>query len=199
VEARGGRLFTVAALVQPSGTTRSAKALPAPFAERAFVFGLGAAHVEPGEARALELGPRRLSIPICYELLAGSELRRRVRAERPDVLVSPANDGWTQGVAAELHATFARLRAVEFRRSVALANTTGPSLLVAPSGRVLARIEPGERGVALADLPIASGRTPYLAFGDAPLLLAGLVALGQSLRAFLKRLASANMSTLVKT
>jgi apolipoprotein N-acyltransferase len=83
------------------------------------------------------LGPA--GVLICNEALFGADARRRVRAGAT-VLVNLSNDSWMNdrkfsGIAFDMSS----LRAVEQRRYLVRASTSGPSGIVDPYGRVTAR------------------------------------------------------------
>jgi apolipoprotein N-acyltransferase len=124
-------------------------------------------------------------------------------AEPPRLLVSVASDAWMDGTrGAALHARLAAMRAVETGAPLVRVSATGLTLVVGADGRVQAALPEQAPGLLLWDVALAPARvrSPYQAWGDGPLWLAALLALAaQPLRAFLKRFASANMSTLVNT
>ena len=91
-----------------------------------------------------------------------------------DVLVNIANDGWLDGgygVASRQHFAMAVFRAVESRRYLVRAATTGISGIVDPFGRVLATVPPGTVGAATGIVAARSELTPYVRLGDAFALL----------------------------
>jgi apolipoprotein N-acyltransferase len=98
---------------------------------------------------------------------------RRV-AEGATVLVNPSNDTWIpEPRFAELQLDIVRLRAVEQRRWLVRASTSGPSALVDPWGRVVVRTGVDERATLAGTIRPREGRTVYARLGDAP-ALAGL-------------------------
>ena len=85
------------------------------------------------------------------------------------LLVNVSNDGWLDpatGVASRQHAAMAVFRAVETRRHLARAATTGISAVVDPYGRVVAALAPDEPGVLHARVDGRTGLTPYARLGD---------------------------------
>ena len=62
----------------------------------------------------------------------------------------------------------AAVRSIEHRRWLLRATSTGISAFVDATGRVLQRIGRNQRGVALADVPMLQGTTPYEVLGDWP-------------------------------
>jgi apolipoprotein N-acyltransferase len=121
----------------------------------------------------------RVGVSICFESAFGAVSRAHVR-QGANLLAVLTSDGWAGRKAAGLqHASFAPLRAVETRRSVARAAATGVSQLIDPYGRPHRALPMFTKGVAVVDLPLRSDLTPFVQLGDWPvglswLLLAGL-------------------------
>ena len=61
----------------------------------------------------------------------------------------------------------ARLRAVEQRRYLVRASTSGPSAIVDPMGRVVAATAPVSRGTITGTIRASAALTPYARLGDA--------------------------------
>src|SRR5262249_2463963 len=112
---------------------------------------------------------------------------KRAVTEGGALLVNLANDGWLDGgfgVGGSQHFAMGVLRAVETRRYLVRASTTGVSAVVDAWGRVLASQPPDGVGVAVAGVAPRHDLTPYVRFGDVFALacaLAVLVALGREL------------------
>jgi apolipoprotein N-acyltransferase len=92
----------------------------------------------------------RLGVMICYEVTSPS-LVRRLAEEGAQVLVNISNDGWLAagGLASPAqHFSMAVIRAVENRRPLVRATTSGISGFVDPTGRP-SRLSVQEQGVLL--------------------------------------------------
>jgi apolipoprotein N-acyltransferase len=96
--------------------------------------------VTPGKAPILHsFQGYRFGSPICYEIIFPRLVRKFVR-QGADFLVTITNDGWYgTSPAPHQHFLIAVFRAVENRRFLLRAATTGISGFVDPFGRVLAR------------------------------------------------------------
>jgi apolipoprotein N-acyltransferase len=133
----------------------------------------------------LAVGDARLAINICYEDVFGDELRAAARAAT--VLVNVSNTAWFgRSLAQAQHLQIAQLRARESGRPMLRATNTGMTAVIDPQGRVMAALPPFTRGALVAEVQGMTGDTPYLRFGDGPLLagcIALLLALGARLRA----------------
>jgi apolipoprotein N-acyltransferase len=111
----------------------------------------------------------RLGVLICYEAIFPELTRDLVRAGA-EVLVNISNDGWLDraglGASAQ-HLSMAVFRAVESRRFLARASSSGISGFVDPLGREFALLGVDQRGVTLGEIEARTGLTFYTRFGDA--------------------------------
>ena len=104
---------------------------------------------------------------ICFEDTFGYLARNFVR-EGAEVLVNVTNDSWSPEPACAIqHQNMAMFRAVENRRSMVRATTSGLTCVIDPNGKTIARLEPFTQGYLMADVPVYTGRTTiYNRFGD---------------------------------
>ena len=94
----------------------------------------------------------KVGVLICFESTFADAARRLVLSGSRFIVIM-TNDSWFGGTAAaEQHRDFAVLRAVETRRFVVRAASTGVSCIITPSGRVIDELGLGERGVIQADI-----------------------------------------------
>lgn len=121
----------------------------------------------PGDSVALlptAIGPA--GVLICNESLFSTDARRRVLAGAT-LLVNLSNDTWMNdrkfsGIAFDMSV----LRAVEQRRFVVRASTSGPSAIIDPLGRVTARSDMFTRDAVTGTVAPVSTLTPYARVGD---------------------------------
>jgi apolipoprotein N-acyltransferase len=119
-----------------------------------------------------------LGLTICHEILF-PELVTASVAGGAALLVNVSNDGWLDGghgVASRQHFAMAVLRAVETRRYLVRAATTGVSGVVDPYGRVVGTLAAGATGTLAVPVAGRTRMTPYVRFGDAFALLCSLSA-----------------------
>lgn len=110
-----------------------------------------------------------VGVSICHEITYPDLIRRTVR-DGAELLVNVSNDGWLDpghGVATRQHLAMAVFRAVETRRYVIRAATTGVSGVIDPYGRILATMPPGSSGVLESSVVPRRKLTPYVRVGDA--------------------------------
>ena len=131
------------------------------------------------DARPLRAGTLALGMLVCFEGIT-PEIARERTILGATVLVSIANDAILVGPGIqEQHFAITRLRAVELRRPLVRASNAGVGAIVSASGRVQARLAPGERGFITADVTPRGVATFYGVWGHhLPALACGLVVVG---------------------
>lgn len=128
---RRGRLLGVQDKIELMPFSES-DPLPGPLA-------LGRDALVPGrDVRLFEVGGLRVGTAICSELM-GPGFARRLVAAGATVLANPSNDYWfTSAAAARQQLAKARFRAIETRRPVVRATSTGYSALIDARGALVA-------------------------------------------------------------
>jgi apolipoprotein N-acyltransferase len=117
--------------------------------------------------RLLAARGARLGAFVCFEAMYPELIRDLVRAGA-EVLVNVSNDAWFgSAAAAQHHLDMATVRAIENRRYLVRAATTGYSAVVDPHGRVLAQSRLGQPVVLSESVRAVEGRSPYQRLGDA--------------------------------
>jgi apolipoprotein N-acyltransferase len=108
----------------------------------------------------------RAGVVICNEAMFPELVRARVR-QGADYLLTLTNDTWLASAQfARMHADMAVWRAVEQRRSLVRASTSGPSAIVDPWGRVQGESAIGTAAVLAGTVTPRSGLTVYGRVGD---------------------------------
>jgi len=170
------RYFNAAYHLAPGGRLAAYdKMRPVPFAEY-WPLGIRAAHADE-DARTFGAGTRsgvftsaagRLGALICYESIFPDLARALVHAGA-EVLVNVSNDGWLDSAglgAGAQHLSITAFRAVETRRFVVRAATSGISGFIDPLGRPFALLAAGTRGVTTAAIAPRRDQTFYARYGD---------------------------------
>ncbi len=130
-------------------------------------------HLSRGTSTApLHLEGYRFATFICYEAI----LPRIVQSSMADhgdgrahAMVNLTNDSWYgAGNEQEQHLMLAAVRAIEHRRWLLRATSTGISAFIDATGRVVQRLARNTQGVAVRDVPMMQGTTPYEVLGDWP-------------------------------
>ena len=125
---------------------------------------------------ATRLGPA--GILVCNEGMLPEVAAQRVR-DGATFLVNPSNDSWLGRERwGAMMFDMISVRAIEQRRYLVRASTSGPSGVVDPWGRVHIRTEPLSRSVAVGWIQPRSGLSVYARVGDAFALGCALAASG---------------------
>lgn len=127
---------------------------------------------------------------ICYESIYGEFVTGYVRKEA-NFLAIITNDAWwdnTQGH--KQHLSYARLRAIETRRSIARSANTGISALINQKGAIIERLSYEEKGTIAGAISINSKKTFYVQYGDFIARISTMIAILIFLYAFAIKRAS---------
>ncbi len=126
----------------------------------------GALDFWPGPGpRTLDLGRHgKVGVQICYEIIFSGQVIDR--ANRPDFIFAPSNDGWFGAWGPpQVHAQ-ARLRAIEEGLPVLRATTTGISAVIDADGIVRSHIPRHVAGRIDGVIPPAHAPTLFAQFGN---------------------------------
>lgn len=108
----------------------------------------------------------RFGSPICYEIIFPNLVRKFVK-RGANFLVTITNDGWYgKSSAPYQHFSMAVLRAVENRRFLLRAATTGISGIIDPYGRILSKSELMTSTYLTGNITPRQGLTFYTRYGD---------------------------------
>lgn len=173
----GPRYYNAAFLLAPDGgvLARYDKQRLLPFAEYFPFASLDFLHRSFGRVREFTPGVPAPPLPtvagaaavaICNESLFPEIVAERVRAGA-DYLINLSNDSWIPDATfSENTFNMVRARAVEQRRFIIRASTSGPSAVVDPFGRVMARGGVLERAVIAGAVRPLAVQTVYARIGD---------------------------------
>lgn len=118
-----------------------------------------------------------LSVVISYEVLFADRVREAVTAGGQIVLVPTNAASYITEDVPAIEVAGARLRALEFGRTVLQSAPTGYSVVVGPDGTVLAQSGLGDPALLRETFPLRTGLTPYARTGDTPVLIGAVLAL----------------------
>lgn len=114
----------------------------------------------------------RAGVLVCNEAMLPEVARARVRAGA-EWLVSPSNDHWIRDERWAMRMLdLVSLRAVETRRYLVRASTSGPSAIIDPRGRRIAQTATFSRDFVSASIRPRHELSVYTRVGDTPWLLA---------------------------
>lgn len=150
---------------------------------RALDIPLGDFNRGPARQPPLAVGDQFLAVDICYEDTFGEEIAATVAPGADgeagaSILVNLSNLAWFgNSWALRQHLWIARMRALETARPVVRATNTGATAVIDARGQILGALEPGRPGVLDAEVQGAQGLTPYVRWGNAPILIWTLLGL----------------------
>ena len=131
----------------------------------------GAARQSPLRMPGVALAPT-----ICYEDVFGTELRSFL--PEAGLLINVSNDAWFgDSIAPHQHLQMARFRALETGRYMLRSTNTGITAIIDARGRVVERGQQFGVAVVSGSAQPFAGATPWVRFGNAPMLAACLLLL----------------------
>ncbi len=126
--------------------------------------------------RPLAVAGERVALNVCYEDAYGAEIARQL--PEATLLVNVSNVAWFgDSLAPAQHLQIARMRALETGRMHLTATNTGITAAIASDGSVLAQLAQFSEGRLDLEARGRSGATPYVRFGDWPIVAVCLLAL----------------------
>lgn len=131
----------------------------------------------PVRQRLFDINGQAVAVDICYEDLFGEEI---IQSVKPDlehgagasILVNISNLAWFgDSWALRQHLQISRMRALETARPMIRATNTGTTAAIDPNGAVRAALPVLKRGVLDVEVQGTSGLTPYVRWGNRPILV----------------------------
>jgi len=122
----------------------------------------------------------RVAPNICYEDLFGEEIAQTLRQQPSpaNMMANVTNLAWFgDTIALDQHLQISRMRALEMRRPMLRATNTGMTAVVNPDGTVLERLPTFTVGALTANVQGMQGLTPYIRWGNLPVLAASVLML----------------------
>jgi apolipoprotein N-acyltransferase len=125
----------------------------------------------------LSVAGQQAAISICYEIIFGEEVRKNIAAAT--MLVNVSNDAWFgRSLAPPQHFEMARMRALETGRPLLRATNTGITAFVDHKGQVQQQAPTFSVQALTGTVQPMTGATPYVRYGNTPVLVLVLLVLG---------------------
>ncbi|MCM8595799.1 MAG: apolipoprotein N-acyltransferase [Candidatus Accumulibacter sp.] len=119
--------------------------------------------------RPLQIAEQRVAVNICYEDAFGEELIGAL--PEATLLVNLSNVAWFgDSLAPTQHLQIARMRALETGRMMLRATNTGMTAIIDVDGRVRSALPPFSRGALTGEVSGYAGATPFVAWGNWPVI-----------------------------
>jgi apolipoprotein N-acyltransferase len=127
----------------------------------------------------LPIAGERIAVTICYEDVFGAE--QLGSFPEATLLVNVSNDAWFgDSIAPHQHLQIATVRAAETGRYMLRSTNTGITAIIDPRGRVVGRAPQFEPYVLKGSVQGFTGATPYVRWGNLPVVLGIGLVLGLS-------------------
>ncbi len=127
--------------------------------------------------RPLQVGGQAVAMNICFEDVFGEEIIRQLPAA--SVLANVSNVAWFgDSLALWQHAQISQMRALESGRMMLRATNTGLTAIINAKGEMLAHLPPFTRAVLHGTVTGYTGSTPYVRWGNVPVLVICWLSLG---------------------
>ena len=124
----------------------------------------------PADQPPLMAAGQRIGVSVCYEDAFGEEVIRAL--PQASMLVNVSEDAWFgDSMAPHQRLQMARMRAIETGRPMLRAANTGPSAVIDHRGEVVVRSPQFQTQVLTATVQPMQGVTPYVRFGNGPVVL----------------------------
>lgn len=135
----------------------------------------------PASQAPLQVAGQQVAVNICYEDVFGREIIRQL--PEAGILANISNTAWFgRSLAQPQHLQIAQLRAAETGRPMLRATNTGMTAIIDARGNVTSALPPFTTGVLTGEVQAYQGSTPYIRFGDWPVLGLLLLSLALALR-----------------
>ena len=133
----------------------------------------------------LAIAGQKIAVNICYEDVFGEEIIRALPAAT--LLVNISNVAWFgDSLAPPQHLQIARMRALESGRMMLRATNTGMTAVIGVDGQVLGVLPAYTRAALRGEVRGYAGATPYVRFGNWPIItLSALIGLAMLFPALL--------------
>lgn len=146
--------------------------IPKPFQFISDSLGIPEANLKPGKKNQalMRVHQHPIAALICYELAYGELLRRQLPAA--EWIVSISDDGWFgRSLAMYQQQQMAQVLSLQTARYQVVANNDGLSSVIDTRGHIVAALPAFTNGRLISSLFPATGQTPWVLFGDWPILL----------------------------
>jgi len=122
------------------------------------------------DQRPLEVAGQRVAVNICYEDAFGEEIIRQL--PEATLLVNVSNVAWFgRSIAPQQHLQISQARALESGRPMLRATNTGVTAIINPRGQVVASAPQFTTATVSRSVQGYTGSTPYVRWGNYPVLL----------------------------
>ena len=124
----------------------------------------------------VNIAGQKVAVDICYEDVFGEEIARQLPAAT--ILVNASNDAWYgDSLAAYQHMQISQTRAIETARMMLRATNTGATAIIDIDGIALKHAPHFTQTVLEGEAQGYEGTTPYMRFGNWPMVISSVLGL----------------------
>ena len=106
----------------------------------------------PLKQRAIKFNNYALLATVCYDIAYAENLRTRVLADNPSVIIAVSEDGWFgDSLGPSQHLDIARMRAIETGRYILRATTSGVSAVIDNYGNIVKQVPMFKRSILVSE------------------------------------------------
>lgn len=128
------------------------------------------------DQKPLNVAGQKVAVNICYEDVFGEEIIRQL--PEATMLVNVTNDAWYgDSWASRQHNQMSQMRAIETARPVLRATNTGFTSIIDARGEIVSSLPQFSVGSLDGEVQGMSGTTPYVRFGNLPLIIISVLML----------------------
>ena len=129
----------------------------------------------------MQIAGQKVAVNICYEDAFGEQIIRAL--PEATLLVNLSNVAWFgDSLAPKQHLQIAQMRALETGRMMLRATNTGMTAIIAADGTLVSALEPFTRAALRGEVRAYAGSTPYVRWGNWPLIIGALLLIALLLR-----------------
>ncbi len=149
---------------------------------------LGIMNFSRGDANqdTLSVAGQKMGAAICYEVAYPDTTRKNALGS--DFMLTISNDAWFGTTAGPLqHLQMAQMRALETGRWFVRSTNNGVTAIIDHNGKIIKRAPQFERVVLRGEVQARQGKTPYVSYGNTPVLILMAVLLLLSVLGFVAK------------
>lgn len=124
----------------------------------------------------MTIGSQKIALNICYEDVFGEEIIRALPSAT--ILANVSNDAWYgKSIAAYQHLQFSQARAIETGRMIIRSTNTGATAIIDQHGIIIEILPSFTEGILEGSVQGFKNATPYVIFGNWPVIILCFVVL----------------------
>ena len=103
---------------------------------------------------------------ICYESIYGEYVTEYVRNGAQFLAIITKDGWWSESQGYKQHLSYAKIRSIETRRSIARSANTGSSAIINKKGEIVNQLDYNTKGIINGKINLSDELTFYVKYGD---------------------------------